>query len=121
MYGSAKRKYWVGGMDEVWNQKYEQGPIRDPAVDSILSIYARMATQEHAGRPGRIAKLVSDLEIQSQTISGRMGDLGAPANLRFNLAQVAQCTPNSRENSPYDPAWGPRASGIFWKPLAWGV
>ena len=34
-----------------------------------------MASQERAGRLGRIAKLVSDLEPQSQTISGRMGDL----------------------------------------------
>ena len=56
-------------------------------VDSILSIHVRMATQERAGRLGRIAKLlVSDIELKSQTISGLMGDLGVRANLWFNLA-----------------------------------
>ena len=44
-------------MDEVWNRKYERGPIR---IDSILSIHARMASQERAERLRRIARLVSD-------------------------------------------------------------
>ena len=35
-------------------------------IDSILSIYARAALQERARRHGRIAKLVSDLELQRQ-------------------------------------------------------
>ena len=77
---------------KVWNRKYEQCPIRDApgsGVDSILSIYVRMMSKERAGHLGRITKLVSDLEFQSQTISGRMGDPGAPAKLRFNALLTA--------------------------------
>ena len=72
-YGSAKRKYGVGGMDEVWNRKYERGPIR---IDSILSIHARMAPQERALHIGWI-NVASDLELQRSrtTIYRRVGDL----------------------------------------------
>ena len=47
-------------MDEVWNRKYERGPIR---IDSILSIYARMTFQERAVHIGWI-DVVSDLKLQ---------------------------------------------------------
>ena len=104
MYGSAKTKVWVGGMDQVWNRKYERGPIR---VDSILSIYASMASQKLAGE-----KPVSDLELQSQTISGRMGDLALrrrPNENLCSLAWTAQSAPNSREIAPKTPRMGPQS------------
>ena len=60
-------------MDEVWNRKYERGPIR---IDLIISIYARMAPQERAVQIGWIY-VVSDLELQRSrtTMPGRMGNL----------------------------------------------
>ena len=73
-------------MDKVWNRKYERGPIR---VDSNLSIYARMTSQERAERLRRIARLVSD--PTSNCSRGQFLDEwaiwsseGAPAKLRFN-------------------------------------
>jgi hypothetical protein len=89
-------------MDEVWNRKYERDPIR---IDSILSIHARMASQDRAGRLRWIAKLVSD---PTSNCSRRQfldewaiwSSEGAPAKLRFNLARAAQCAPNSRESNP---------------------
>ena len=44
---------------KVWNRRYERGPIR---IDSILSIYARMAPQERAMHIGWI-DVVPDLEL----------------------------------------------------------
>ena len=104
--------------DEVWNRKYERGPIR---IDSILSIHARMASQERAEQLWRIVRLVSD--PTSNCSRGQFLDEwaiwsseGAPAKLRFNLVWAAQCAPKSRENSLYDPAHGapelPESSGI---------
>ena len=60
---------------EVW-KRYGIGSMNDPGVDSIMSIYARVAPEERTGRLGRIVGLLSDLELQrSRTISGRVGDL----------------------------------------------
>ena len=72
-YGSAKRKYGVGSMDEVWSRRYELGPIR---IASILSICARKASQERALHIGWI-DVASDLELQRSrtTIYRRVGDL----------------------------------------------
>ena len=58
---------------KVWNRRYERGPIR---IDSILSVYARMAPQERAVHIGWI-DVVSDLELlrSRTTMPGRMGDL----------------------------------------------
>ena len=46
-YGSAKRKYGVGGMEEVWNRKYERSGGRFDHVD----LCARGARGAH-GAPG---------------------------------------------------------------------
>ena len=100
-------------MDEVWNRKYERGPIR---IDSILSIYARMEPQEREVHTGWI-DVVPDLELQRSrtTMPGRMGDMALRRRPSEILAWTAQSSPNSRMNSPYDLAHGapelPEASG----------
>ena len=75
-YGSAKRKYGVGGMDEVWNRKYEPGPIRDGDRFDRIDLCAYSAPGAHG-----ITELVSDLNFSSrgrQFQSGRSGPLEAP-------------------------------------------
>ena len=91
-------------MDEVWNRKYERGPIR---IDSILSIYARMEPQEREVHTGWI-DVVPDLELQRSrtTMPGRMGDMALRRHPSEILARTAQTAPNSRMNSPYDLAHG---------------
>ena len=66
-------KYGKVRTAKVWNRRYERGPIR---IDSILSVYARMAPQERAVHIGWI-DVVSDLELlrSRTTMPGRMGDL----------------------------------------------
>ena len=54
-----KESMGIGGMGEVWNRKYEPGPIR---IASILLIYARMASQKRALLIGWI-DVASDLEL----------------------------------------------------------
>ena len=123
-YGSAKRKYGVGGMDEVWNRKYERDPIRGP-IRSCRSMRAwrlKSARDAWGGCLGRIAKLVSD---PTSNCSRRQCldewaiwfSEGAPVTFPGSM-RAAQCATISKENSPYDPthaAWGPRASGTFRK------
>ena len=108
-YGSAKRKYGVGGMDEVWNRKYERGPIR---IASILSIYARMASQ---GCTGLQSWCPTSNFSRRQFPVGDLVFWKGPGKIRFNLARGAQSAPNSKMNSPYDPTHGapelPEASG----------
>ena len=75
-----------------------------------------MAPQERAVHIGWI-DAVSDLELlrSRTTMPGRMGNLALRRRPGENLARTAQSAPNSRMNSPYDPAHGypelPEASG----------
>ena len=72
-------------MDEVWNRKYERGPIR---IDSILSIYARMAPQERAVHIGWI-----------DAVSDRTSKL-ANGNAWTNEQSVSQKAPQQKPLQP---------------------
>ena len=106
-YGSTKRKYGVGGMNEVWNQKYEPGPIRDPGRGSIRSCRYMRAWRHRSAHDYR-AGVRPHLQISRTTISewAIWSSGGAPAKARFSLARATQCAPNSTRNSPFDPAHG---------------
>jgi hypothetical protein len=94
-------------MDEVWNRKYERGPIR---IDSILSIYARMAPQERAVHIGWI-----DAGKKRSSRTARKSLRRRPGKNLCSLARTAQSAINRRMISPFDPAHGapelPEASG----------
>ena len=83
-YGSAKRKYEVGGMDEVWNRKYEPGPIRDGDRFDRIDLCA-CSPRIYAPRAHGITELVSGLNFSyrgRQFQSGRSGPLEAPRQKR---------------------------------------
>ena len=70
------KKYGVGGMDEVWNRKYEPGPIRDGDRFDRIDLCAYSAPEAHG-----ITELVSDLNFSSrgrQFQRGRSRPLEAP-------------------------------------------
>ena len=100
-YGSAKRKYGVGGMDEVWNRKYERGPIR---IASILSIYARMASKSaRCTKEGSKWRPTSNFSAREQRFIEEWAiwlSKGAPKKTLCSLAWTAQSAPSSRINSP---------------------
>ena len=70
-YGSAKQKYGVGGMDQVWNRKYEPGPIRDGDRFNRIDI-CRIGPQERTGLQSWCPTSISSLADNNI----RVGDLG---------------------------------------------
>ena len=85
-------KVWVGGMDEVWNRKYEPGPIRGGDRFDLIDLCELSAPGEHG-----ITELASDLNSLT-TISewSIWSSGGTPAKTRFCLARAAQCARDSR-------------------------
>ena len=99
-------RYGIGSMN-----KARSGSLSGGRFDPI-DLCAHGVTGAHG-----ITELVSDLELQSQTISERRsGLLEAP---RQNSGSTYRGQHNSLltagKAAPKTPAWGPRASGIFLK------
>ena len=115
-------------LDEVWNRKYEPGPIRDGDRFDRIDLCAYSAS----GALG-ITELVSDLNFCSrgrQFQSGRSGPLEAPQQkLSSALREQHNALPTEREIAPKTPCMGSQSFRNLQKPpqpspsshMAWGL
>ena len=97
-------------MDEVWNRKYERGPIRR-SIRPYRSMRAwRPRSARDAWDGSRSWRPTSNSSAREQRYILDEWAIwlseGAPAKTLCSLAWKAQSAPNSRMNSPYDPAHG---------------